>query len=308
MRNLETEVRNGYTIPHEMKQVWSVQMDLAKALIDVCRRNGLMCWMDSGTLLGAVRHQGFIPWDDDIGFVMLRKDYDKLVKIADKEFQHPYFFQNTYSDQNLYLGHGTLRHVESTALCDYELNRKYCRGIDIDIFVLDGFIENPMLRFFHRTVTMIVKKSLRGYVADLNDKMKFDKRLIAWASKGLYRFVSYKKAFAFYEQLFRMVDADKSERVSVLAYRYSSHRRIRKRSSYNEQVWIPFENVVYPAPSDTHDALVCYFGDDYMTPLHLPTAHGRRYLDATRPYQEVVEELKQHPEQFAERIKLLYTD
>ncbi|MBO5750720.1 MAG: hypothetical protein J6R36_07235, partial [Bacteroidaceae bacterium] len=64
----------------------------------------------------------------------------------------------------------------------------------------------------------------------------------------------------------------------------------------------------YPAPHDTPYALVCYFGENYMTPLHLPTAHGRRYLDATRPYQEVVEELKQHPERFKERIKLLYTD
>ena len=306
--NLETEIRSGYTIPKEMKQVWNVQMELAQKLIDVCNRNGLKCWMDSRTLLGAVRHQGFIPWDDDIDFVMLRKDYDKLVKIADKEFQHPYFLQSTYSDEQLYLGHGTLSHVESTALSDYELDCKYCRGIDIDIFVLDGFIENSFLRFLHRTATMLVKKSLRGYLANLKDLKKLDKKMIAILSKGLYRFISYKKAFAFYEQLFRMVDADKSERVSVLAYRYSNHRRIRKRSSYNEQVWIPFEDTQFPAPNDTHDALVCYFGENYMTPLHLPTAHGRRYLDATRPYQEVAEELKLHPERFEERIKLLYTD
>ncbi len=306
--NLETEVRCGYTVPKEMKQVWALQMELAQVLLDVCKRNGLKCWMECGTLLGAVRHQGFIPWDDDIDFVMLRKDYDKLVSIAEQEFKHPYFLQTTYSDKRNYCGHGILRHMESTALCSYELDREYCRGIDIDIFVLDGYLENPVLRFLHRTATMIVKKSIRGELADLKEKTSLGKRIIAILSKGLYHFVDYRKGFALYEKLFRMVDADKTKRVSVLSYKYSTHHFIRKRSSYDEQVWIPFEDTKFPAPTDTHDALVCYFGEDYMTPKHLPTDHGQRYLDTTRPYPEVVEELKQHPERFAERVKLLYTD
>ena len=83
---------------------------------------------------------------------------------------------------------------------------------------------------------------------------------------------------------------------------------MRKRSSYNEMVFMPFENMMLPAPNDVDDALVCYFGKNYMQPLHLPTAHGQKYMDATRPVEEVVAELKEHPENYDKRIKLLYTD
>ena len=155
---------------------------------------------------------------------------------------------------------------------------------------------------------MFLKKTIRGYLADLTQPQTFGKRVITVFSKALYAFVDYRKAFSVYEKLFRLVDADKAKKVSVLSYRYSTHRYIRKRSSYDKQVWMVFEDTMLPAPSDTHDALVCYFGEDYMTPKHLPTDHGERYLDATRPYTVVVEELKQHPELFEERIKLLYTE
>jgi lipopolysaccharide cholinephosphotransferase len=306
--NLEQETLWGYVVPEGMKQVWAKQMEITQALLDVCSRNGLKCWMECGTLLGAVRHKGFIPWDDDIDFVMLRKDYDKLVAIADQEFKHPYFFQTTYSEEGYYCGHAQIRDVTTTSVSMDELDRKYCKGIFIDIFVLDGFLENPILRFLHRTATMIVKKSIRGYLADMSDKMSLSKRAIAILSKGLYRFIDYKKAFQCYENLFRMVDCDKAERVAVISYKYSTHHYIRRRSGYNEQKWMPFEDKMFPAPTDVHDALVCYFGEDYMTPLHLPSDHGRHYMDAQRPYEEVVPELKAHPERFAEKLKTLYTE
>ena len=87
---LHEEVRRDYTITAEMKQVWAVQLDLLQELLRVCKENGLRVFADSGTLIGAVREKGFIPWDDDIDVAMPREDYDRLMSLS-AEFRDPYF-------------------------------------------------------------------------------------------------------------------------------------------------------------------------------------------------------------------------
>lgn len=77
----QKETRAGYSISTKMKRVWETQIDLVKVLEKICKKYNLTFFAIYGTLLGAIRHEGYIPWDDDIDVVMPRKDFEKFKKL-----------------------------------------------------------------------------------------------------------------------------------------------------------------------------------------------------------------------------------
>ena len=87
--------------------VKEIQLKIAAQVLDVCHRHGLRVWADWGTLLGAVREKGMIPWDDDIDLMMLREDYEQLIQLAGTEFRPPFFLQCVHTEQGYYRGHAS---------------------------------------------------------------------------------------------------------------------------------------------------------------------------------------------------------
>lgn len=119
--------------------VRSVQMGLLKKFASVCAEYDLSYCLFYGTLLGAVRHQGCVPWDDDIDVLMPRADYDKLMALAQTAFESPYFLQNPESDQEcFYGGYAKLRNSNTAGLEERNRGMKCNQGIWIDIFPLDA--------------------------------------------------------------------------------------------------------------------------------------------------------------------------
>ena len=95
---LNAETRCDYIITEKMKEVWAVELDLLVEFDRICKKHGIKYVASGGTMLGAVRHHGYIPWDDDIDLMMTREEYEKLCSIASSEFKHPYFFQTEDTD------------------------------------------------------------------------------------------------------------------------------------------------------------------------------------------------------------------
>lgn len=113
-------------------------LDILDAVDAVCRKHNIPYWLSSGTLIGAVRHQGFIPWDDDLDIEMLKEDYDRLMKVLPAELPERFALQNHDTDQNYFLTYAKVRD-RSTRI---EENPPYGRifkeqGAYIDIFPME---------------------------------------------------------------------------------------------------------------------------------------------------------------------------
>ena len=141
---LDEEVRCDYVVTKEMKKVWAVMLDLLSEFDRICNKYGLQYQASWGTLLGAVRHKGFIPWDDDLDVQMFRDDYNKLCEVAPQEFKHPYFFQSRKTDPFSGFFCCKLRNSETAAIAPWEKHSvmNYNKGIFIDIFPVDIVPDN----------------------------------------------------------------------------------------------------------------------------------------------------------------------
>lgn len=112
-----------------------IQLDILAVVADFCDKNGISYWIDCGTLLGAIRHRGYIPWDDDIDVGMLRPDYDRFMQLFNSENERYKFF-SIENNENFYYAHGKVLDT-TTVLYEPDI-RGNKLSINIDIFVYDN--------------------------------------------------------------------------------------------------------------------------------------------------------------------------
>ena len=113
-------------------------LEILKAFIAVCDKHNLRWQMCAGSVLGAVRHKGFIPWDDDVDVMMPREDYNKFIKLQ-KEFEGtPYFIQTWRSDPHYTYNYAKLRDSSTTFIENFYVNHRINHGLWVDIFPIDG--------------------------------------------------------------------------------------------------------------------------------------------------------------------------
>lgn len=136
--NLAEEIICDYLVTSKIKEVWQLELDMLEEVDRICQKYEIEYFLQGGTLLGAVRHKGYIPWDDDIDIVMRRNDYNKFLEIAQKELGDKYFLQYYKTERKYNRGHAQIRNPNTTAIIKGDEFNNFNKGIFIDIFPLDN--------------------------------------------------------------------------------------------------------------------------------------------------------------------------
>ncbi len=265
----EDEVREGFYITGMMKRVWAAQFGVLEEIDKVCRRHNLKWFADCGTLLGAVRHGGFIPWDDDLDICMLRDDYEKFIQYAPSELP-PSFYVATMHDRDvLYLYISRVTNEHSITFSDEFLNKYYdCYlPMGIDLFPLDYLIPNEKdederhdaARELFILSDYVTKKDEENpeYWKAIEDVEKL--LGIRFDRNHTFRQLLYEAT----EAMFKVWNSKNATEVALMPFwvKNKSHRYQMK--SFRESVMVPFECGEIPVPIEYDNVLKVEYGD-YM--------------------------------------------
>lgn len=154
---LEPETICDFYVDEQRKKVWGIGIDLLVKLDRVCREHNLRYSVAFGSLLGIIRHKGFIPWDDDIDVVMPREDYEKL-RLLKSKFDEPYFLQYP-GDEGYLFSFAKLRNSKTTSISKPFRYESFNQGQFLDIFPLDNFCKTNIEENINRIKCLIAECS-----------------------------------------------------------------------------------------------------------------------------------------------------
>lgn len=177
----------------KMEKLKKIELAMLIELDRICRKNNIKYNLCGGTLIGAIRHNGFIPWDDDIDVCMLRDDYNKFIKIQEKELNNKYYFQNMETEKEYVNIFSKIRRNDSI-FCESisNLDEKK-QGIWIDIFPIDNTSDNMLIAKFYMLKVIILRILIAYKNGDTMVSENFLKRFLLRLLKFFSKFYSKKK-------------------------------------------------------------------------------------------------------------------
>ena len=275
--NLEKQL-NQKNKMYPIRDIQKVQLEMLLEFDRICKKNNIKYQLFSGTLLGAIRHKGFIPWDDDVDVCLLREDYNRFVKTCKTELNQNYFLQTYETDKNYIMQFAKIRKNNTKFV---ERGTSQCnihQGIYIDVFPLDnilpdkfiGKVQQKLLYILGRTNLsrvkmhcLYAKKPIEKYLSfimhyllklipkNLTDKLQTN--IACMFEKQNTKFVSHLTNGASYERYYRYL-VDKND--------------------FKNTIEVEFEGCKFPVPKNYHKVLRKLFGD-YMNlpPIEKRNSH-----------------------------------
>ena len=286
------ETREGFVITEDMKRAWAAQLEVLEEVKRVCGIIGIKFFADWGTLLGAVRHHGFIPWDDDMDIAMLRKDYMRFLSEAPALLEKYYEIKSVYNDPE----DDTIkaRIINGRHICfepDFLEKFHGCPYVvGIDIFPVDNITDDKKaldkqiesLRFLLRTAESVPEKGSYGTEV-LGLMKKIEKTFGIPVNYNNRLKHELKKIYDIVCSLYQ--DENSAEVCSMIDFAegWDYHA---KREWYEDICELPFENTTIPVPEGYDGLLQIKYGKEYMTPRNVGSSHDYPF------YKSQIEELR----------------
>lgn len=273
----EDEVRSGFYVPSIMKRCWAAQMEVLEDVSAVCDKYGIRWFLDYGTLLGAVRHSGYIPWDDDLDICMLREDYEKFRQVASKELASQYAVKdyNSPNYDELWLNIATRNAFDfSEEYLDKYHGFPYV--VSIDVFPLDYIAANIEDEQFRKEVASVVLqvyallRFAQKNVSELEKEICIIEELCAIKLNRNELLV--KQLAALVENLFMLYQADEADEVACMPFWIQQGKRHYSKEAYKTFVLKEFENDKYSIPRGYDEVLACIYGE-YLKIVRGTSAH-----------------------------------
>lgn len=284
----EAEKIANYQISDKMKKIWKVELEILDEIDRICKKYDIQYFLVHGSLLGAIRHKGFIPWDDDLDIAMLRPDYDKFLSVAAGELPEHLSVHTPSTEKDIFWGgFARIRNKNTTGIETRELNHKGNLGIWVDIMPVDVctmddekfVIKQKKIRHCHRLIcAKIYGRDYKQY-ADMNPLM--------WnVFKIMAHFYSQEKLGAMLDNAMKLYTDEASEDVAFFQG-YFKHRRLSAKD-FAGTAMLEFEHRRVPVPVGYENYMFTIMGKDYMKypPEEERKPHHRGIFDAEKLYGE----------------------
>lgn len=267
-----------------MNEIQKRILDIFSCFHDICEDNGLKYYACSGTMLGAVRHKGFIPWDDDMDVMMPRPDFEKFKLIASKKHGHYIFEAPGCNRGNYYYSNGKYFDASTTVIEEGRFCSK--RGVFLDVFPLDGLGNTEAELIVRYKFLHFFKRLIDCRVASLKKEKGIVKNALVLISRIIPEFVlDTQKLREMFDNSCAKYRFDSSKYVGVIAGSYGM-RDVIERSLLDDPKLYDFETVKIWGVSNYDKYLSGVYGDWRQLPPveNRKTGHNFIFVDLNTPY------------------------